>query len=271
MNLGREPTVMGADGNANTTKVWAHQQAQRPKSILQISENMSFSSRIQEAVMMISSIWPSPPRGIASFLMIRVHHFDELRSDDRKVWISSVEEGTFVDHSQPTLSYSDFIEKDLLHRESAQTLMLIRTRQELSLFAKYDVERAVPSLVDGLKPGQRKVLYGSFKKKLTNEIKVAQLSGYVAETSAYHHGEASLQGTIIAMAQTFVGSNNINLFEPRGQFGSRLQGGKDHAAARYIFTCLCKARNGESRPVFIFSIDMACNTYASHCFCRFST
>jgi len=148
--------------------------------------------------------------------------FAAKRSDDRKVWISSVEEGTFVDHSQPTLSYSDFIEK------------------ELSLFAKYDVERAVPSLVDGLKPGQRKVLYGSFKKKLTNEIKVAQLSGYVAETSAYHHGEASLQGTIIAMAQTFVGSNNINLFEPRGQFGSRLQGGKDHAAARYIFTCLCK-------------------------------
>ncbi|CAE7773745.1 TOP2, partial [Symbiodinium necroappetens] len=155
--------------------------------------------------------------------------FAAKRSDDRKVWISSVEEGTFVDHSQPTLSYSDFIEK------------------ELSLFAKYDVERAVPSLVDGLKPGQRKVLYGSFKKKLTNEIKVAQLSGYVAETSAYHHGEASLQGTIIAMAQTFVGSNNINLFEPRGQFGSRLQGGKDHAAARYIFTCLCKARNASRR------------------------
>ncbi|CAE7650581.1 top2 [Symbiodinium pilosum] len=148
--------------------------------------------------------------------------FASKRSDDRKVWISRVEEGTCVDHSQPTLSYSDFVEK------------------ELALFAKYDVERAVPCLVDGLKPGQRKVLYGSFKKKLTTEIKVAQLSGYVAETSAYHHGEASLQGTIISMAQTFVGSNNINLFEPRGQFGSRLQGGKDHAAARYIFTCLSK-------------------------------
>ncbi|CAE7306622.1 TOP2, partial [Symbiodinium sp. KB8] len=171
--------------------------------ILQISKSMSYSSRSRDDDLIDMA-------------------FAAKRSDDRKVWISSVEEGTFVDHSQPTLSYSDFIEK------------------ELSLFAKYDVERAVPSLVDGLKPGQRKVLYGSFKKKLTNEIKVAQLSGYVAETSAYHHGEASLQGTIIAMAQTFVGSNNINLFEPRGQFGSRLQGGKDHAAARYIFTCLCK-------------------------------
>ena len=46
--------------------------------------------------------------------------------------VDASQEGTFVDHSQPTLSYSDFIEKDLLHRESAQTLMLIRTRQELS-------------------------------------------------------------------------------------------------------------------------------------------
>ncbi|CAK9095140.1 unnamed protein product [Durusdinium trenchii] len=86
--------------------------------------------------------------------------FAAKRSDDRKAWISRLEEGTFVDHSQPTLSYSDFVEK------------------ELSLFAKYDVERAVPCLVDGLKPGQRKVLFGCFKKKLTGEIKVAQLSDF---------------------------------------------------------------------------------------------
>ncbi|CAE7257756.1 top2mt [Symbiodinium necroappetens] len=55
-------------------------------------------------------------------------------------------------------------------------------------------------MVDGLKPGQRKVLFGAFLKKLTNEVKVAQLSGFVAEKSAYHHGETSLQGTIIGMA-----------------------------------------------------------------------
>jgi DNA topoisomerase-2 len=56
---------------------------------------------------------------------------------------------------------------------------------------------------------------------LTNDIKVAQLSGYVAEHSAYHHGEASLAGTIVGMAQDFVGSNNINLLKPEGQFGTR--------------------------------------------------
>jgi DNA topoisomerase-2 len=47
------------------------------------------------------------------------------------------------------------------------------------------------------------------------------LSGYVAEHSAYHHGEVSLQGTIVAMAQNFVASNNINLLMPNGQFGTR--------------------------------------------------
>lgn len=52
---------------------------------------------------------------------------------------------------------------------------------------------------------------------------VAQLAGYVAEHSAYHHGEQSLTSTIVGLAQDFVGSNNINLLVPSGQFGTRLQ------------------------------------------------
>ena len=43
-------------------------------------------------------------------------------------------------------------------------------------------------------------------------------------------------GTIINLAQDFVGSNNINLLQPIGQFGTRLAGGKDSASPRYIFT-----------------------------------
>ena len=78
----------------------------------------------------------------------------------------------------------------------------------------------------------------AFKKNLTNEIKVAQFSGYVSEHSGYHHGEASLNAAIVGMAQDFVGSNNINLLLPNGQFGTRLQGGKDSASERYIFTQL---------------------------------
>jgi DNA topoisomerase-2 len=94
--------------------------------------------------------------------------------------------------------------------------------------------------MDGLKTSLRKILYSAFKKNLTTEIKVAQFSGYVSEHSGYHHGEASLNGAIVGMAQNFVGSNNINLLLPNGQFGTRLQGGKDSASERYIFTQLNK-------------------------------
>lgn len=110
--------------------------------------------------------------------------------------------------------------------------------KELVLFSNMDNERSIPSLIDGLKPGQRKVLYTCFKRNDKREVKVAQLAGSVGEHSAYHHGEASLMSTIINLAQNFVGSNNINLLQPIGQFGTRLQGGKDAASPRYIFTML---------------------------------
>jgi len=92
--------------------------------------------------------------------------------------------------------------------------------------------------MDGLKPSQRKMLFACLKRGLKDEIRVAQLAGYVSEHAAYHHGEASLNGTIIGMAQNFVGSNNINLLKPMGQFGSRLLGGADAASPRYIHTYL---------------------------------
>lgn len=110
--------------------------------------------------------------------------------------------------------------------------------KELVLFSISDNIRSIPSVIDGLKPGQRKILFACFKKKLNTEIKVAQLSGYVSEHTSYHHGENSLQETIINMAQNYVGSNNMNLLEPCGQFGTRIMNGKDSSSPRYIFTKL---------------------------------
>eukprot|EP00948_MAST-09A_sp_MAST-9A-sp1_P003063 g3063.t1 len=110
--------------------------------------------------------------------------------------------------------------------------------RELVLFSRDDNARSIPSAFDGFKPAQRKVLFAAFKRKLKKDIKVAQLAGYVSEHAAYHHGEASLQGTIVNMAQDFLGSNNLNLLLPSGQFGTRIMGGKDAASARYIFTRL---------------------------------
>lgn len=114
--------------------------------------------------------------------------------------------GTYLDQTQKLIKYSDFVNKELI------------------LFSVADLQRSIPSMVDGLKPGQRKILFCSFKKNLVkNEQKVADFSGYVSSNSAYHHGEQSLASTIVGMAQDFVGSNNINLLEPRGQFGTRHQ------------------------------------------------
>lgn len=98
----------------------------------------------------------------------------------------------------------------------------------------------IPSMVDGLKPEQRKVLFCALKRNLVQEAMVSQFAGYVSEHSAYDydHGEQSPASTIIGMAQDFVGSNNINLLVPRGQFGTRHSGGKDADKAHHIFTRL---------------------------------
>ena len=117
-----------------------------------------------------------------------------------------------MNHNVQEITITDFINKELI------------------LFSRADNERSIPNVLDGLKPGQRKVLYTCFKKNFKNEIKVSSL---VLEQAAYHHGDASLQGTIIAMAHDF-GSNNINILHGEGQFGTRSQGGKNAASARYI-------------------------------------
>jgi DNA topoisomerase-2 len=147
--------------------------------------------------------------------------FNKKRADDRKEWLANYSREAYLDTSKPEIPYEEFVDRGLIH------------------FSIYDNERSIPNLMDGLKISLRKILYAAFKKGgLKTEIKVAQFSGYVSEHSGYHHGEASLNAAIVGMAQNFVGSNNINLFEPNGQFGSRGAGGQDSASERYIFTQL---------------------------------
>lgn len=146
--------------------------------------------------------------------------FNKKKADDRKEWLRQFVPGTYLDHRIRQIPISDFINKELI------------------LFSMADNIRSIPSVVDGLKPGQRKVLFGCFKRNLKTEIKVQQLQGYVAEHTAYHHGDQSLVMTIVGLAQDFCGSNNVNLLLPNGQFGTRSMGGKDAASARYIFTAV---------------------------------
>ena len=149
--------------------------------------------------------------------------FAKAQADDRKGWLTKhmAEPPAGIPYGHlKALPVTDFVHRDLAN------------------FSAEDIKRSIPHVADGLKPSQRKVIYACLKKNLMSDMKVAQLSGYVAEQTAYHHGEASLQGTIVNLAQNFVGANNLNLLEPSGQFGTRLAGGKDAASSRYIFTRL---------------------------------
>tara|TARA_B110000483_G_scaffold96757_1_gene118892 strand:- start:1596 stop:5054 length:3459 start_codon:yes stop_codon:yes gene_type:complete len=148
--------------------------------------------------------------------------FNKTRANDRKTWLENYDRELYLDTNNTEVTYKNFINREMIH------------------FSKYDCDRSIPNLLDGLKTSQRKILYTAFKRNLTSEIKVAQFSGSVSEISCYHHGENSLNGAIVGMAQDFVGSNNINLLEPKGQFGTRLQGGSDSASERYIHTNLNK-------------------------------
>ena len=146
--------------------------------------------------------------------------FNKKRASDRKEWLENYDRSLYLDTNKAEVPYEEFIGQEMIH------------------FSKYDCERSIPNGIDGLKTSQRKILFTCLERKLTSEIKVAQLGGSVSEKSRYHHGEQSLYGAIINMAQNFVGSNNINLLEPNGQFGTRLQGGDDAASERYICTQL---------------------------------
>ena len=146
--------------------------------------------------------------------------FAKTASNDRKRWMEGYDPLVYTTPVD-TYAITSFID------------------QEHIRFSIDDCKRNIPNLYDGLKLSQRKILYSIFKRNLVaggKSMKVAQLAGYVAETSNYHHGEQCLYDTITRMAQDFVGSNNIPLLFKDGQFGSRMHNGKDAANGRYIFT-----------------------------------
>ena len=147
--------------------------------------------------------------------------FDSKNASMRKEWLKTYNPQTLLP-IKDSVDITEYIDKFLIR------------------FSIEDLSRSIPNVIDGLKVSQRKCFYGLLKKNLGKgkNIKVAQLAGYIAEQTNYHHGENCLLDTIIKMAQDFVGSNNVPLFYGDGAFGSRGAGGQDAASARYIFTRL---------------------------------
>jgi DNA topoisomerase-2 len=155
-----------------------------------------------------------------------VKAFHKKSADARKIWLEQYNPEFYTfsldDQGKTTsMSITNFINGELIK------------------FSHADCARSIPNGIDGLKESQRKILYAVKKRNLKysgKSLKVAQLAGYTAEHSDYHHGENNLLETIIGMAQEFPGSNNIPLLYRDGMFGTRLEGGQDSANGRYIFT-----------------------------------
>jgi len=119
--------------------------------------------------------------------------FAKDKVNDRKQWLTNYNPDAILQLEPPaTITIKEFVHQELIH------------------FSNYDNIRSIPSIADGFKPSQRKVLYACIRRNLT----------------------------IINMAQNFVSANNLSLLAPQGQFGTRLMGGKDHSSARYIYTLL---------------------------------
>ena len=146
--------------------------------------------------------------------------FDKNFAEQRKTWLKTwnpnLEMGLVKN-----ISVTDYINKVLIH------------------YSVLSYQRFICSFTDGLKASQRTIMMAVFKKWKSHSdsslVKVSQMANYTAENFMYHHGENSLQQCIIAMTQSFVGSNNLRYFEDGGQFGSRNMGGSDSASPRYIF------------------------------------
>jgi len=146
--------------------------------------------------------------------------FERAQADQRKAWLARSDMSVGMDFNVDEMTLSDFVNKELVHFSHASNL------------------RAIPTTVDGLKPCQRKILYTALRKGITKSTKVVDLQSAVSDLVSYHHGEVSMQQAIHCMAQNYVGSNNVNLLVPDGQFGTRAMGGKDCASARYTLTRL---------------------------------
>lgn len=165
-------------------------------------------------------------------------------SDDRKCLIEQYKYNINDNVLESINKFISSTNNKIMHVITNRTINISNfIKNDMVEFSIANCKRTIPHIMDGLKQSQRKILYGVFEKNVgfnSKPIKVAQLSGYVSENTNYHHGEQNLCETIIKMAQSFVGTNNISLLYPEGQFGSRLALGEDAASPRYIFTKLNK-------------------------------
>ena len=105
------------------------------------------------------------------------------------------------------------------------------------------MDRAIPYLQDGLKPSQRRILFTLWKNSNKGLVKVSSLTGLVL--TLHPHGPASVEQSIVNLAQDYAFSNNYPLVDKKGYFGERME--TQAAAARYI-----EAKLGKVAELLLF-------------------
>jgi len=150
--------------------------------------------------------------------------FDKHNANKRKNWIINFKNEEILTITKEQL-ISEFINKEMIY------------------YSIDNLQRSIPKLMDGFKESHRKIVRGSFlhwnikiDKPTYKEFKVGQFGHFIADKVNYHHGEMIISKVITCMAQNFTGSNNIPLFQRKGQFGTRFESGNDAANPRYTFT-----------------------------------
>lgn len=149
------------------------------------------------------------------------HFFDDRFSDVRKEKIQNADPASCIDYeNQKTITGDDFLNKEMIQ------------------WACYANKRGIAHGVDGLTPARRKCLYYFLTCGNKGGQKISQVAAAIAAKTMYLHGEASLIECLVGTCQDYVGTNNVAFLQPIGQFGSRLDTPRTHAAPRYIFTKL---------------------------------
>ena len=130
-----------------------------------------------------------------------------------------------------------------LHSMAAVSLHDL-VKEEYRTYQIYTLmDRAIPYLQDGLKPSQRRILFTLWKNSNKGLVKVSSLTGLVL--TLHPHGPASVEQSIVNLAQDYTFSNNYPLIDKKGYFGERME--TQAAAARYI-----EAKLGKVAELLLF-------------------
>ncbi len=148
--------------------------------------------------------------------------FGQKYADLRKYWLAWYSENR----------------KTQTHMDTSQIKFVEFVNNEIASFLNLENDKCIPCLIDGLRPSERQVLFTCLNKNFHKEQKLSGLVYSILDTSVGYKDEKSISRTIIGLAQDFIGTNNINLLLPLGQFGTRINGDKVYGSPQDLHTCL---------------------------------